>query len=128
MINLGNFFDWKEQNHVFEDMAAFFDLSVKLTSDGEPEEIPSQIATPNLFSVLGINPIMGRTHQRHCRSSSLTKRWPGFMVVTICSVGRLPGNNAGGRSSEWQATLEKSRLTRRQFRRFTFPRHKCLTV
>jgi putative ABC transport system permease protein len=61
VINLGNFFDWKEQNHVFEDMAAFFDLSAKLTSDGEPEEVPTQIATPNLFSVLGVNPIMGRT-------------------------------------------------------------------
>ena len=61
VINLGNFFDWKEQNHVFADMAAFFDLSAKLTSDGEPEEVPSQIATPNLFSVLGVNPIMGRT-------------------------------------------------------------------
>ncbi len=23
VINLGNFFDWKEQNHVFEDMATF---------------------------------------------------------------------------------------------------------
>ena len=63
-INLGNFFDWKEQNHVFEDMAAFFDMSAKLTSDGEPEEVPSQIATPNLFSVLGVNPIMGRTFYR----------------------------------------------------------------
>ena len=60
-INLGNFFDWKEQNHTFEDMAAFFDMSAKLTGDGEPEEVPSQIATPNLFSVLGVNPIMGRT-------------------------------------------------------------------
>src|SRR5215472_5550615 len=54
VINLGNFFDWKDQNHVFEDMAAFFDMNVKLT-DGEPEEVPSQIATPNLFSVLGVN-------------------------------------------------------------------------
>ena len=61
VINLGNFFDWKEQNHVFEDMAAFFDLSAKLTGDGEPAEVPSQIATPNLFSVLGVNAIMGRT-------------------------------------------------------------------
>jgi putative ABC transport system permease protein len=61
VINLGNFFDWKEQNHVFEDMAAFFDRNVKLTSDGEPEEVPSEVATPNLFSVLGVNPIMGRT-------------------------------------------------------------------
>jgi putative ABC transport system permease protein len=61
VINLGNFYDWKEQNHVFADMAAFFDLSAKLTGDGGPEEIPSQIATPNLFSVLSVNPIMGRT-------------------------------------------------------------------
>jgi putative ABC transport system permease protein len=61
VINLGNFFDWKEQSHTFEDMAAFFDMSAKLTGDGDPEEVPSQIATPNLFSVLGVNPIMGRT-------------------------------------------------------------------
>jgi putative ABC transport system permease protein len=60
-INLGNFFDWKAQNHVFEDMAAFFDTSAKVTGDGEPEEVPSEIATTNLFSVLGVNPIMGRT-------------------------------------------------------------------
>ena len=61
VINLGNFFDWKEQNHVFEDMAAFIDRNAKLTSDGEPEEIPTQIATSNFFSVLGVNAIMGRT-------------------------------------------------------------------
>src|SRR5262249_25707398 len=60
VINLGNFFDWKEQNHVFEDMAAFFDISAKLTGEGEPEEIPAQIATTNLFSVLGVNAAMGR--------------------------------------------------------------------
>jgi ABC-type antimicrobial peptide transport system permease subunit len=30
-INLGNFFDWKDQNKVFADMAAFFDLNVNLT-------------------------------------------------------------------------------------------------
>src|SRR5690242_6801019 len=27
VINLGNFFDWKAQNTVFTDMAAFFDLN-----------------------------------------------------------------------------------------------------
>ena len=61
VINLGNFFDWKDQNTVFTDMAAFFDLNVNLTGDGEPEEVPGQIATPNLFSLLGVNPIRGRT-------------------------------------------------------------------
>jgi putative ABC transport system permease protein len=61
VINLGNFFDWKEQNQVFTDMAVFFDRSFNLTSDGEPEEVTGQLGTTNLFSVLGTNPVLGRT-------------------------------------------------------------------
>ena len=61
VINLGNFYDWKDQNSVFTDMAAFFDRNLNLTGDGEPEEIPGQIATTNLFSVLGVNAFQGRT-------------------------------------------------------------------
>ena len=60
-INIGNFTDWKKQNTVFSDMAAFFDLRRNLTGDGPPEEIASQIASPNIFSLLGVNPIKGRT-------------------------------------------------------------------
>jgi putative ABC transport system permease protein len=61
VINLGNFSDWKEQNEVFSDMAVFFDRTFNLTSDGAPEEVPGQIGTTNLLSVLGTNPILGRT-------------------------------------------------------------------
>src|SRR5215203_200697 len=61
VISLGNFSDWREQNQVFSDMAAFFDRSFNLTSDGEPEEVPGQFGTQNLFSVLGTNPVLGRT-------------------------------------------------------------------
>ena len=61
VINLGNFYDWKDQNSVFVDMAAFFDRNLNLTGDGEPEEVPGQIATTNLFSVLGVNAVQGRT-------------------------------------------------------------------
>lgn len=61
VINMGNFFDWKEQNGVFTDMAAFFDLNLNLTGGGEPEEVPAQLATTNLFSLLGVNAIKGRT-------------------------------------------------------------------
>ena len=42
-------------------MAAFFDRNVNLTGDGEPEEVSGQIATTNLFSLLGVKPIHGRT-------------------------------------------------------------------
>jgi len=61
VINLGNFSDWKEQNQVFTDMAVFFDRSFNLTGDGEPEEVTGQFGTTNLFSVLGSNPVLGRT-------------------------------------------------------------------
>jgi len=42
-------------------MAAFFDLNLNLTGDGDPEEVPAQLATTNLFSLLGVNPVKGRT-------------------------------------------------------------------
>lgn len=60
VINLGNFFDWKTQNTVFEDMATFADFRTNLTGSGEPVELPAQIATDNLFTVLGVTPMLGR--------------------------------------------------------------------
>ena len=60
VINLGNFFDWKTQNTVFEDMATFADFRTNLTGNGEPVELPAQIATDNLFTVLGVTPMLGR--------------------------------------------------------------------
>ena len=61
VISPANFADWKEQNQVFSDMAVFFDRTFNLTSDGEPEEVPGQFGTTNLFSVLGTSPLLGRT-------------------------------------------------------------------
>ena len=60
VINLGNFTDWQKQNNVFSDMAAFFDFRTSLVGDGPPEVVPSQMATTNLFSLLGVNAIRGR--------------------------------------------------------------------
>jgi putative ABC transport system permease protein len=60
-VSPANFFDWQEQNRVFEGMAAYADTGVNLAGDGEPEEIPAQETTANLFSVLGVNALLGRT-------------------------------------------------------------------
>src|SRR5438034_4242412 len=60
-VSPANFFDWQEQNSVFEGMAAFNDTRNSLSGDGEPEEVPGQITTDNLFSVLGVNAMLGRT-------------------------------------------------------------------
>ena len=56
-----NFRGWREQSTAFESLAAFSDQRVNLTdSEGDPEEIPIQLATPELFQVLGVEPILGR--------------------------------------------------------------------
>ena len=60
-VNPANFMDWKEQNNSFSDMAGFVDSRSVLVGNGEPEELPMQFATPNLFSVLGVEAFMGRT-------------------------------------------------------------------
>jgi len=55
-----NFADWRDQNHVFDQVVAYSDWSFNLTGSGEPERIRSAIVSPAFFSVLGINPIRGR--------------------------------------------------------------------
>ena len=54
-----DFLDWQSQNTVFADMAGFVDERDNFTGNGEPEQVVVQLVTPNFFSVLGVNPIMG---------------------------------------------------------------------
>ncbi|HSE37165.1 MAG TPA: ABC transporter permease, partial [Blastocatellia bacterium] len=61
VANPANFIDWSEQNSVFSEMAAIADQNAVMVGDGDPEEIPSQFATTNLFSMLGVDALLGRT-------------------------------------------------------------------
>ncbi len=56
-----NYFDWKAQNHVFTDMAATRYRGMSVTGDGTPEQLKGMAVTANLFSVLGVTPLIGRT-------------------------------------------------------------------
>jgi putative ABC transport system permease protein len=56
-----NFRAWRAQNTSFAQVAAFSDQRLNLTGDGEPEELSVQFATPELFKVLGVDPLLGRT-------------------------------------------------------------------
>ncbi|MEW6127973.1 MAG: ABC transporter permease [Acidobacteriota bacterium] len=60
VVSPANYLDWKEQNRVFEDMAVFIDQPVNLVGGGDPEEIIAQYASPNFFSLLGVNAERGR--------------------------------------------------------------------
>jgi putative ABC transport system permease protein len=52
---------WRKESGVFEDLAAFTRSSCVLTGSGEAEEDPCEIASSNLFQLLGVTPLRGRT-------------------------------------------------------------------
>ncbi|HEU5131011.1 MAG TPA: ABC transporter permease, partial [Pyrinomonadaceae bacterium] len=56
-----NFRAWREQSTSFQQMSAFTDQRVNLTGNGDPEELTVQYATPDIFKILGVDPLLGRT-------------------------------------------------------------------
>jgi predicted permease len=59
-ITPGNFVDWKNQNTVFEDVAAFNPSTVTLTGDGEPVQMMGANTSAGYFAVVGVEPMLGR--------------------------------------------------------------------
>jgi len=56
-----NFTDWRSQSRTFADMALFTGNSLVLSGVEEPERILGAFVSANLFSVLGVSPVLGRT-------------------------------------------------------------------
>jgi predicted permease len=56
----GNYVDWERESRVFEDLAAFSGNAFNLTGSGQPERLDGVQATPNLFPLLGVKPLLGR--------------------------------------------------------------------
>ena len=61
-----DYYDWRAQTRGFEDMAAVRYAQFTLTGErGElPEEVSARGGTSNLFSLLGVQAVMGRTFTR----------------------------------------------------------------
>ena len=52
--------EWRRHNTVFTDLAATQPGEATLSGDSEPEQVPARKATANLWSVLGVKPLIGR--------------------------------------------------------------------
>jgi putative ABC transport system permease protein len=63
VVSPGDFYDWRAQTHGFEDMATWRWWRSNLTGErGElPELVQAAAGSWNLFSVLGVQPSLGRT-------------------------------------------------------------------
>ncbi len=118
--------DWKKQNRVFDDIAlTSFTESNNLSGLGEAESIRVQYVTPNFFSILGANPLLGRIFlaeemQEHAQSVIIsTSFWKShfsndpnvlgksFNIEGVVStvVGVMPPRFApfyGGRIDIWE--------------------------
>ena len=57
---VANYIDWRDQNQVFEGMAAIADQSFNLTGIGDPERLEGRRVSANLFTLLGVEPQLGR--------------------------------------------------------------------
>ena len=60
-VSYPNFVDWRAQNQVFEDIAAYGQGSYSLSGAGDPEQIPGAPISHGLLEVLGVMPALGRT-------------------------------------------------------------------
>jgi predicted permease len=59
-ISYPNFLDWVREQHSFSEMAAFRQDDYNLTGMGEPERLKAEMTSANFFSLLGVNPVVGR--------------------------------------------------------------------
>ena len=57
-----NFFGWKREAKLFEDIAATFGYRAVLTGDGAPEEVPCRYFAANTWPLFGVKPILGRLY------------------------------------------------------------------
>ena len=77
-----------QQNNVFEGIAAYAGAGAILSGSGEPENIGAPRVSANFFSVLGVNPILGRTFQAG-------EDKPGGPKVTVLDYGFWQGKFGG---------------------------------
>jgi predicted permease len=60
-ISFPDFTDWSQQNGLFASTAAYWTGNANLGADGaEPERVPRAGVTTGFFSVLGVQPVLGR--------------------------------------------------------------------
>ena len=80
-LSIPDFLDYRQQNQVFEDLAAYSGESFRLTNMAEPKRLGGGRVSFNYFHVLGVQPAMGRNFLPE-ESLAADSRWP--FSATVC--------------------------------------------
>lgn len=59
-VSAREFRGWKDRQGVFASLAAFRNSEVNLAGDGEPERVKASSGSRDLFTTLGVQPLLGR--------------------------------------------------------------------
>lgn len=87
----GDYADWRARNHAFDEMAYSWDASYTLTDSGDPQTVLAYNFSPNFFSMLGAQPLLGRTFVEEDGQ-------PGHDRVVVLSHHLWEGKFGGDRS------------------------------
>jgi predicted permease len=112
LVSYPNFADWRSQSHSFADMAFFMSGKSILSGNGDPVRTPGALVSTNFFSVLGVNPVIGR-------SFASEEQLPGHANVSVISyhlwrtryggdpqiIGRDLSSGAGDRAGGGKHTI-----------------------
>jgi predicted permease len=60
-VSYPNFRDWQKENKTFSSMAVYRARTFTFTGVGDAEQVRGQFISPDFFSELGVNPVIGRT-------------------------------------------------------------------
>jgi putative ABC transport system permease protein len=77
-VALANYEDWQRQNRSFEELAVYNSADVSLTGAGDAAHLQAEYASPNFFSVMRANPLLGRVFDE-------TETAPGRNSVAVLS-------------------------------------------
>ena len=59
-LNYPQLLQWRDDFKVFEDIAGYFNWSATIGGDGDPEIVVGMRSTANVFSTLGVEPLIGQ--------------------------------------------------------------------
>ena len=79
-VSVGDYEDWRQRSHSFEQLAAHQNSVMNLTGASEPERVFAILTTANFFDALGLKPFLGRGFLPH-------EDEPGRNMEVILSYG-----------------------------------------
>jgi len=112
-ISYPNFLDLRTQNTVFERLASYHSGDFIMTGRGEPARLQGSVVTADLFPLLGVAPMLGRTFLPDEDKPSANDR---VVILSQALFQKRFNSDAGVECLQWTSTIPAP-LTRSQTKR-----------